>query len=43
MSFQHKVDNTKKKQVYSKPAQFRGQVSNVTPELGAASLPLVPN
>ena len=43
MSSQHKVDSLKVNKYATQPAQFRGQVSNATPELGAVSLLLVPN
>ena len=43
MSSQHKVNNEKKNKYAIQPTQFRGQVSSTTPELGAVSLPLVPN
>jgi len=43
MSSQYKVYNVKKNKYVNGPTQFRGQVLNATPELGAVSLSLVPN
>jgi len=43
MSSQYKVDSLKVDKYATQPAHFRGQVLNVTPELGAVSLLLVPN
>ena len=43
MSSQHKVYSVNVNKYANKPTQFRGQVSSTTPDLGAVSLPLVPN